>query len=314
MGTFLLRRSLYAIVTMIGISMFTFALFFMVPGDPAIRLAGKSPTPQLIKAIKHKWHLDQPIPEQYVYTMKQILTGNITSPNTGVKVMPSVLHALPVTASLVAIAATLWLVIGVSIGVVGARNPASKRDSVLTITALIGLSLPTVFLAMALIYLLTVVVPIFPPGDYVTIYRGGFLGWIYHLLLPAMTLVIVSAASYALISRTNLRSSMKEEWVKTAVAKGIPGEQVFIHHVFRLAMIPIVIMFGMDLAATLAGAIFTETIFGLPGLGSVLMVGIRNLEIQTLLVMTLFGSLLIVVANIVVDVVQAALDPRVRLS
>lgn len=312
---FIARRLIYAALTMWAISIVTFMIFFLVPtGDPAVRIAGKSPTPELIAAITKKFHFDKPLPVQYFYTMKALVTGQIRSYNIDAKIVPMVVHAMPVTLSLVAIAATLWLVIGVAIGVKGATSEGSFLDRGLTIGALIGLSFPTIWLAMVLIYLFTVKIPLFPAGDYVTIYRGGLLGWLYHLILPAMTLVIVSAASYALISRTNLRSAMNEEWVKTAIAKGINSERVFLHHIFRLAMIPIVIMFGMDLAFTLAGAIFTETIFGLPGLGSVLMLGIRNLDFPILITMTMVGSALIVFFNIVVDVVQALIDPRIRLA
>lgn len=315
MLSFLIRRVIYGVLTIWAISVVTFMIFFLIPtGDPAVRIAGKSPTPELIAAINVKYHLKGPLPERYFYTMKELLTGQIKSFNIDAKVVPMIFHALPVTLSLVMVAATLWLVIGVAIGVKGARSEGSFLDRWLTIGALIGLSMPTVWLAMVLIYIFTVKFPIFPAGDYLTIYRGGFIGWLYHLMLPAMTLVIVSAASYALISRTNLRSAMNEEWVKTAIAKGIPPERVFLHHIFRLAMIPIVIMFGMDLAFTLAGAIFTETIFGLPGLGSVLMLGIRNLDLPILLAMTIFGSALIVFFNIVVDVIQAIIDPRIRLA
>jgi peptide/nickel transport system permease protein len=315
MLAFLIRRLVYGALTIWAISVVTFMIFFMIPtGDPAVRIAGKSPTPELIAAITKKYHFDKPLPVQYFYTMKSLVTGQIKSFNIDAKVVPMVLHALPVTLSLVAFAATMWLIIGVAIGIKGARSEGSWMDRALTIGALVGLSFPTIWLAMVLIYVFTVKIPIFPPGDYVTIYRGGFLGWIYHLILPAMTLVIVSAASYALISRTNIRSSMNEEWVKTATAKGINPERVFIHHIFRLAMIPVVIMFGMDLAFTLGGAIFTETIFGLPGIGSVLMLGIRNLDFPILLTMTLFGAALIVFFNIIVDIVQAIIDPRVRLA
>ena len=315
MGGFLLQRLFYGLLTIWGISVVTFMIFFLVPtGDPALRIAGKSPTPEVIEAITKKYHFDDSLPEQYFYLMKNLLTGNIVSYNTGLEVVPMIWNALPVTVSLVAVAATTWLIIGVGLGILGATRPKSRLDTSLTVLSLTGLSIPTLWLAMQLLNFFTVKVPLFPPGDYLTIHTGGFIGWLYHLILPAMTLVIVSAASYALVSRTNMRSALKEEWVKTAVAKGIPRERVFIQHVLRVGIIPVVVMFGMDLASVLSGAIFTEAIFGLPGLGSVLRNGIDNLDFPILLSMTLFGSVLIVVANTTVDVIQAMLDPRVRLG
>jgi peptide/nickel transport system permease protein len=315
MGTYILRRLIYGVITLWLISIVTFMIFFLMPtGDPALRIAGKSPTPELLEQIREKYHFNDSLPEQYVYTMKQLLTGDIASFNLGTKVLPMIWSALPVTLSLCLVAATLWLSIGVTLGVQGAKKPGTKLDSSLTVVALLGLSLPTIWLAAMLLFVFTQKIPLFPPGDYLTVYRGGLWGWLYHLLLPAFTLVIVSAASYALVTRTNMRAALGEEWVKTALAKGLDGQRVFVHHIFRLGIIPIVIMFGMDLAATLQGAIFTETIFGLPGLGSVLMLGIRNLDFPILLTMVLFGAALIVVMNIVVDCIQAVLDPRIRLA
>jgi peptide/nickel transport system permease protein len=315
MGTFLIRRLLYGLVTIILISMMTFFIFNVIPGgDPAKQIAGKNATPELVEQINEEYGFDKPKPVQYLNTMKKILNGSIVSYSTGLEVVPLVKKAIPVTFSLMLIASTIWLAIGVSAGIYGAVRPGTKLDGGMTIFMLVGISFPTIWLAVMLLFLFTVKIPIFPPGSYMTIYEGGFLGWLYHLILPAMTLVLVSMASYALVSRTNMRGAMKEEWVKTAVAKGIDPDRVFIHHIFRIGVIPIVIMFGLDLAASLAGAIFTEVIFGLPGLGSVVRTGIDNLDFPILLVMTLFGATLIVIANIVVDVVQAMLDPRIRLA
>lgn len=315
MGAFLVRRTVYGALTVFVISIATFMIFFLIPtGDPAVRIAGKNPTPELLEAIREKYHLNDSLPQQYVFTMKQLVTGQIKSFNVGVKIVPMAAKALPVTLSLCLVASTMWLIAGVSIGIYSARRPGSRLDGWLTIAALIGLSAPVIWLCMVMIYIFTVKLPIFPPGDYLTIYRGGFLGWLYHLILPGMTLAITFAASYALITRTNVSSSMREEWVKTAVSKGIPHERVFVHHVLRLAMIPVIIMFGMDFSMLLAGAIFTETIFGLPGLGSVLMIGIKNYDFPILLMMTLFSCVLIVVSNMLVDIVQAIFDPRIRLG
>jgi peptide/nickel transport system permease protein len=312
---FLIRRLVSGFLVIFLISVVTFVIFFKLPtGDPAYRIAGKSPTPELVHQIRVKWHFDDPLPVQYAYMMKQLLTGKIKSYNVGVKIVPLAVHAFPVTLSLCLFAMSIWLSVGIWIGIKGARNPGSTLDNSLTIASVIGFSLPTLWLALLMMLIFTVKLPIFPPGDYVTIGRGGVLGWAYHLVLPACTLAIVSAASYARLTRSSVRQTTSEEWVKTAIAKGIPQGQVFIHHVFRIAMIPLVIMLGMDFAMLLTGAIFTETLFGLPGLGSVLMLGIKNLDFPILLMMTIFGAMLIVIANIIVDIIQASLDPRVRLD
>lgn len=315
MTGFLIRRLVYGTLTVFLISVVTFMIFTLLPtGDPAVRIAGKSPTPELLAQIRHKLNLDKPLPVQYVTMMKQLFTGKLLSYNLGVEIVPMAMKALPVTLSLCLFAATIWLITGISIGIKGAKHPGSRLDSSLTIAALIGLSFPTVWLALVLMLVFTVWIPIFPPGDYLTIGKGGLIGWGYHLALPACTLAIVSAASYARLTRSSVRQTMAEEWVKTAIAKGIPDTRVFGQHIFRLAMIPLIIMFGMDFAMLLTGAIFTETMFGLPGMGSILMMGIKNMDFPILLMMTIFGSIMIVVANTVVDVIQAMVDPRVRLD
>lgn len=315
MGTFLVRRILSGLLTVFEVSIIVFFIFFvMIPGDPALRLAGKSPTKDQIEDIRDKYGLDKPLPVQYFETMKLVVTGEITSTNLGVKVVPMVIAALPVTMSLVFFAMIIWVTAGVTAGTAAARDPGSRKDRWIMILALMGVALPIAWLSLYMLAGFTDWIPIFPSDGYQTISEGGIIGWTYHLLLPAITLSILSAGVYARMTRSNVRQAIGEEWVKTATAKGLPERQVFSRHVLRTGLIPIVVLLGLDLGALLGGAVFTESIFGLPGLGSVLITGISLLDINILIVVTMFGTAFVVFGNILADVVQAVADPRVRLS
>lgn len=315
MGAYVVRRLLWGAFTVWLISVITFCIFFVIPtGDPAQRIAGKNATPELIEQINEKFHFNDSLPTQYVSLMKQLLSGDLPSFTMGINVVPLVLHGLPVTMSLAFFAALFWLAIGITFGIKGARAPGSRLDRSLMVLALAGISLPMAWLSLLSLKLWTDTIPIFPAGDYQSIAEGGIFGWAYHLLLPAGTLSIVFAGIYARMSRTNIRQAMAEDHVKTAISKGLPERHVFAHHVLRIGLIPILVMLGLDFGVLLGGAIFTETIFGLPGLGSVFAVGISTLDIPVLLTCTIVAATFVVVANLIVDVIQAAIDPRIRLD
>jgi peptide/nickel transport system permease protein len=315
MGDFLIKRGLFGLLTIFAVSMFTYIMLVIVPGgDPARRFAGKSPTPELIHTINVQYGFDKPFPMNYLKMMEQIVTGQIVSRNTGANVVQQALHAIPVTASLAVVAMVMWLAVGVSFGIVGATRPGTMWDRGLMIASRVGISMPAAWLALIMLKKFTIDVPIFPPGDYQTIQQGGIFGWLYHLVLPAATLAVLSAGVYARMTRSSVRQSLREEYIKTATAKGLPKNHVFVHHVLRTALIPIIVMLGLDFGALLGGAIFTESVFGLPGLGSVLMVGIQTLDPAIILPCTIIAGVFVIAANIAVDIAQAMIDPRVRLG
>jgi peptide/nickel transport system permease protein len=316
MGGFILVRSLDGIVKLFFVSVILFFLLVVLPpGNPAQRFAGKMQDPVVIKSVNKRFCFDKGNTGAYVCFIKKTLSGNFPSPSQGnINIIPLALQALPVTFGLAVLASVFWLLAGITAGAKGALSAGSRTDRSLMVTALIGISFPTAWLSLLMLKWFTSDIPIFPPGGYVTIGQDGLFSYFHHMILPAATLAIVSAGVYTRMARTTIRQKLREEYIKTAEAKGLPGRQVFFKHVMRTAMIPIVVMFGMDFAGLMAGAIFTETIFGLPGLGAFVMNGLKNSDFSMLFVGGLIAATFVIVANTLVDMVQAMLDPKLRLA
>lgn len=314
MGGFLLARTLDGIVKLLLVSMILFwVLVVLPPGNPAVRFAGKNPTDDQIAQVEERFCFDKGSVGAYRCFLKMTVTGNFPSPSQGnVNIVPMALKAIPVTFGLAMIAAFMWLCAGITAGAKGALSAGSRTDRTLMVTALIGISFPTAWLSLLLLKWFTSDIPLFPPGGYIGPAEGGIFGWLHHMILPAATLAIVSAGVYTRMSRTTIRQKLREEYVKTAEAKGLAPRRVFFQHVMRTAMIPIVVMFGMDFAGLLGGAIFTESIFGLPGLGGFVMKAMQTADFAMLFVGGLIAASFVIVANTLVDLVQALLDPKLR--
>lgn len=314
MGGFLLARTLDGIIKLLLVSMILFfVLVVLPPGNPAVRFAGKNPTEESIKAVEQRFCFDQGNVGAYRCFLKMTVTGDFPSPSQGnANIVPMALKAIPVTLGLAVLAALIWLAAGITAGAKGALSAGSRSDRTLMVTALIGISFPTAWLSLLLLKWFTADIALFPPGGYMGPLEGGIFGWLHHMLLPALTLAIVSAGVYTRMSRTTIRQKLREEYVKTAEAKGLAPRRVFFLHVMRTAMIPIVVMFGMDFAGLLGGAIFTESIFGLPGLGGFVMQAMQTTDFAMLFVGGLIAASFVIVANTLVDLVQALLDPKLR--
>lgn len=314
MGGFLVARTIDGVIKLLLVSMILFSVLVVLPpGNPAVRFAGKSPTDEQIAVVEKRFCFDKGHVGAYRCFLKMTLTGNFPSPSQGnANIVPMAVLAIPVTFSLAMLAALIWLVAGISAGAKGALTAGSKTDRSLMVTALIGISFPTAWLSLLLLKWFTSDTALFPPGGYLGPLEGGIFGWLHHLFLPALTLAIVSAGVYTRMTRTTVRQKLREEYVKTAEAKGLPPRRVFFQHVMRTAMIPIVVMFGMDFAGLMGGAIFTESIFGLPGLGGFVMTALQTTDFAMLFVGGLIAASFVIVANTLVDLVQALLDPKVR--
>lgn len=315
MGHYVIRRLLWGLFTVWVISLVVFSIFFVLPsGDPAVRIAGKNPTPEQIEQIREQWHFNESKPSQYFYLMGQLVSGDLKSYSSGLAVVPEIFKSIPVTISLIMFAAVIWLTIGVGFGVKAASAEGTATDRILIVAALAGVSIPVAWIALLALMMFTDKIPLFPAGGYMPISEGGLIGWAHHMLLPACTLSIVLAGTYAVMTRTNVKSAMREEYIKTAVAKGLTERRVFTRHVLRTGLIPILVLIGLDIGALMGGAVFTETIFGLPGMGSLLFSGINQLDYPILIACTMFAATFVVLANLGVDLVQAAVDPRIRLD
>lgn len=315
---FLVRRLALGLLIMWLISLAVFALFFVAPNDVARTLAGRQATPETVALISARLGLDQPIWKQYLDFLGKALRGDLGYDYYHqVPVTTIMAQALPITLSLVVGGAIIWLVMGVFNGVVSAIRPRSFTDRSLTVFSLFFYSMPTFFLGLLLLfflyYQLTVAgYPIFPAGGYAPL-SDGLGPWVQHLILPWFTLALVSAATYTRLTRASMLEVLGEDYVRTARSKGIRESRVITRHALRSAMTPVVTQFGIDVGALVGGVVVTETVFSLPGLGKTSIDAINQQDLPVIIGIVLFASFAVVVANIVVDMFYAVLDPRVRL-
>jgi peptide/nickel transport system permease protein len=316
---FAVRRLLLAVGVTWLISVAVFALFYLVPADPARTIAGRLATPETVAAVRHRLGLDRPVPDQYLHFLAGLLHGDLGySFYNSEPVTTLIADRLPVTVSLTLGAAVVWLLLGVGSGVASARHPRSLLDRGATLFVLTGLSMPTFLVGLLLLYVLffrlhLLGVGFFPGGGYVPLTQNP-LGWAQHLILPWLTLAVVSAATYTRLTRATLLEVFGEDFVRTARSKGITERRVVYRHALRNALTPLVTQLGIDVGSLLGGAIVTENVFGLPGLGQLAVQSITTQDLPVIVGIVLLAALFIIIANIVVDLCYAVLDPRVRYA
>ena len=312
---FAARRLIGMVAVLFAISVIVFLIFNVIPNsDPAARIAGRNANPALIARVSADLGLDRPLPVQYVTMMKQIFTGELTSYATDQNVADQIWRGLPATLSLTIGAAVLWMALAIWFGYLSAVRAGGFTDRALTILALVGISMPVFWLAAILLYFLSFKAQLFPTGSYVPL-TDDPVQWAYHLILPWFTLAVLYVGFYSRVLRSNMLDSMNEDYVRTARAKGISERQVRIRHVLRNSMIPIVTLFGLDFGAVVGGgAILTETVFNINGVGLYAGQSIGKLDLPPLMAVTMFGAFFIVLFNTIVDILYAVLDPRIRLG
>lgn len=335
MISYIIRRTFAAVILLLVVAAVTFAIFFLLPrlvGQTADQLAqqyiGKDPTKADIAAVKHNLGLDQPVYLQFWHFIKGIVAGaeyNIgpTTVHCGapcfgysfkdhVEVWPELTSRLPVTLSLALGAAVLWLVSGVAIGVISALKPRSVFDRTFMGVALAGVSLPMFFTGNLAILLFTYQWPIFG-RTYVPLTENP-AQWANTLFPAWCSLALLYSAIYARLTRSGMLETMNEDFIRTARSKGLGERTVVVRHGLRAALSPIITVFGMDLGLLLGGAVITESVFSLHGIGQYAVQGITDNDLPKILGVTLLAAFFVVIANLVVDVLYAAADPRVRLS
>jgi peptide/nickel transport system permease protein len=312
---FAARRVIGMVAVLFAISVIVFLIFNVIPNsNPALRIAGKNANPALIARVTADLGLDQPIPVQYLTMMKQILTGQLTSYASSQNVTEQIWKGLPATLSLCIGAAVLWMTLAVVFGYLSAVHAGKFTDRALTILALAGISIPVFWLAAILLYYLSFKAQLFPTSSYVPLSKDP-VDWAYHLILPWITLAVLFVGFYSRVLRSNMLDVMNEDYVRTARAKGISERQVRLRHVLRNSMIPIVTLFGLDFGAVVGGgAILTETVFNLNGVGLYAGQAIGSLDLPPLMGVTMFGAFFIVLFNTIVDILYAFLDPRIRIG
>ena len=315
MARFIFRRFLSCIALLVAISILTFLIFEAIPNsDPTLRIAGRAATRQQINSVEKQYGFDKPIYVQYVKTMEKIFTGKVVSYTQGLNVERQIVRDLPPTLSLAIGAGIIWFFFGVLFGTLAAVRSGRWLDRVLTVVSLVGVSTPVFFLGAVLSFYLGFKAGIFPNGDYVDIATNP-VQWLYHMILPWLALSAVFVGVYSRVLRSTILDMVNDDFVRTARAKGLSERQVMVRHVLRNSLIPIVSLWGLDFASVIGGgAILTESVFNLGGVGQYAAQSIKLLDVPPVLVITMFGAFFVVLFGAVVDVVHAWLDPRVRLS
>ena len=315
MGRFIIRRLIQMLLVMFAVSVLTFLIFNVIPGgDPALRMAGRQPDPGQLHRIREDWGFNQPIYVQYIKTMGKVFSGNLVSYTTQLDVVEEVTKRIPRTFALAIGAAIMWMVFATALGLFTAVKAGKFSDRFLTILALIGISMPVFWVGALMNYYLGFKWGIFPNGGYVP-FTDDPWQWFYHLLMPWTALSLLFIGVYSRILRSNVLDTINEDYVRTARAKGLSERQVLVKHVLRNSLIPIITLWGLDFGAVLGGgAILTETVFDLQGVGQYAAESIGQLDVPPVLFIVIFGAFFIVLLNTIVDILYAALDPRVRLQ
>ena len=311
------RRLLFAVLVMWVVATGVFCLYFVAPNNVARTIAGRQATEQTVALVSARLGLDQPIQVQYVRFLGRLAKGDLGySFVNSQPVLAIIKRDLPITASLALGAAIIWLIIGIAAGALAATRPRSLADRIVTGGSLFFYSMPTFLLGqiflLLLFYRLTVAgFPIFPPSGYVPLTEDP-AQWARHLILPWMTLALVTAATYARLTRGAMLDVLQEDYIRTARAKGVAERRVTYRHALRSAIAPVLTQFGIDLGILLGGAVVTEQVFGLPGLGREAVLAITTEDLPVIMGIALVASATVVVASILVDMCYALIDPRVR--
>ncbi len=319
----MLRRLGQMLFVMFGISVLVFLIFFATPGaDPAARIAGRNASPETLAAVRHDFGLDRPLPVQYALLMRRLfVTRDLTSfVNRGEQVIPEIEQAAPVTLSLVGGAAVFWVIGSLAIGLIAAATRGSLLDRLLMVLGLIGISMP-VFWVAEMANLITQsrfhdtwLFSWVPALGYVPLTANPF-GWFKALVIPWITLSILFIGLYGRVLRASLIESYQEDYIRTARAKGLSETRVLLRHALRMSLITFVSLFGLDFGALVGGgAVLTEVVFGLHGVGKLTFDALLNLDLPVIMATVMYAAFFIVAASALVDIGYALLDPRVRLA
>lgn len=312
---FIIRRLGSMVLVLFAVSVLVFAIFNIIPGgDPAVRMAGKNPTPEQINAIRKEWGFDKSLPTQYVRMMEKTFSGELISYSNRENVTDRIKEGLPRTLSLTFWSSLFMLVGGVALGMLSALKPNSLADRAINAIAVVGISLPVFWIGGLMSYYLGSKAGIIPAGGYVSISEGGVGQWFWHLLAPSLAISFLFIGIYSRVLRGDLLDALRADYVRTAEAKGLSRKRVVVRHALRNALIPMITLWGIDVAITLGGgAVLTETVFDLDGVGAYLAESTGTLDVPPVMAITLFGAFAVVVMNAFVDILYAYLDPRIRL-
>jgi peptide/nickel transport system permease protein len=338
MFAYVVRRVFVGVIMLIVMSMVTYLLFFAAPSDPARFTCGKNCSPELIEQNRKALGYDKPVTLQYVDFLQGIFAGRDFpddpelkksapqtiarcdapclgySPLQSENVTTLIKEAAPVSISLALMAFLMWMVLGVSGGVIAALNKGKLADRALVGAALVVYSFPTFFIGLSLYIFVAIKWQWTPIPVYTSIAEGGFGSWLAGLMLPSLTLALIFIAGYIRLTRAFVLESLGEDYLRTARAKGLKKRPILFKHTMRAALTPIATVAGLDLGTLLAGAIITEQVFNYPGLGKLAVQAATTFDLPTTVGIVIVAAAFIITANIVVDVLYAVIDPRVKYS
>ena len=315
MGRFAVRRLASAILLLFATSVVVFGIFEVIPSyNPARAIAGRNATATTVAEVSRKFGFDKPVYVQYANTMELIFTGQVIDYNDNLNVDSQIAQRFPITVSLVVPAALIWLAGAIVLGSISALRVGRLADRGLMVAAILGVSIPIFLLAAVLLYAFAFKLSWFPNTGYIKL-SSNPAQWAYHLFLPWISIAVLSIGFYSRVLRSNLLDTANEDYVRTARAKGLTREKVFVRHNLRNSLMPVITMFGLDFAVLLGGAaLVTETVFNLPGVGQYEALAIGNLDVPPILVGAMFTAFFVVLFGAISDIVYALLDPRIRLT
>jgi peptide/nickel transport system permease protein len=321
MWRYIVRRLLWVVVVLLVVTAITYVVFFVMPStDPAVTFAGKNPTPEQIEEVRHQFGLDKPVPVQYLTFIKHVFLGDQYgwpglgfSYSTRSPVKDQFYGRVLVTAQLAFGAALVWLAIGIPIGILSAIKRRTLTDRLSMGLALFFVAAPVFWLGLMGLWLFWFKLRWSPGTGYVA-WGDSFTGWLSHMILPWVVLALLYAAFYARMTRGNLIETMGQDYIRTARVKGLSERTVIFKHGLRASLTPVVTLIGLDLGALLGGAVITETVFNLQGIGQWAVASVFQGDLPVVLAVTVVVAIAVTMMNLIVDIVYAYLDPRVRYN
>ncbi len=299
------KRVAASAAVVIGITLISFLLSFLIPADPVRMLAGRSASPETVESIRHELGLDQPLPVQYMKYLSRLAQGDMgRSYKQKTEVAELIWSRLPATLMLMAGAIFFELVFGIPAGIYAAANRGRCSDKTAMVLSFVGVSAPQFVVGLLLLYVFANLMGLFPLGGY---------GSLHHLILPAVTLGITGGGWYSRMMRSNMIDVLQQDYIRTARAKGLPNRTVVLVHGLRNAVLPVVAMIGLDIGFFMNGAVVVESVFGWPGIGQLAWQAIQVIDIPVIMGVTLVAALAIVIGNFLADLVMPLIDPRLRI-
>ena len=309
---YLIKRLMAALPVLFIVSVVVFLFIRIIPGDPATALLGRNASSAEIEAVRAKMGLDRPLPVQYVTWVAHALKGDLgNSVINGRPIAGAILERLPHTMALAFLAILISMAIAIPSGVTAAVNQNRVADRAVMLFSLLGVSLPSFWVGILFIILFSVKLQWFPASGYVSIYENLFQG-LRYLLLPALSLALVMAAVSARMARSAMLDVLRQDYIRTARAKGLGRMAVVVRHGLKNAMIPVITVIGLDFGWLLGGTVVIETVFGIPGMGRLVVYSILNRDYPVVQGVILYMAVIYMLVNLLVDFIVTLMNPRIR--